>query len=99
MDATERCSSIAASFSNCLISADVRMDKVSSFRRFMVLHLNGLVLQMYCVLRMSDALPFSEPQLGEKLGLFTNRESCQLMTNGLNTDKLATRLTTDGSQR
>lgn len=74
MDATERCSRTAASFSNCLMSADVRIDKVSSFSRFMVLHPNGLVLQMYCVLRVLDAMhrPY-----------FRRCETCQLVSKGM----------------
>lgn len=73
MDATERCSRTAASFSNCLMSADVRMDRVSSFSRFMVVHPNGLVLQMYCVLRSLVAVAAGRPPRGSNSGAFTWR--------------------------
>lgn len=75
MEATERCSRSAASLSICLMSADVRIDKVSSFSRFMVLHPNCLVLQMYCVLNDCKFGALGDGSAGLKVYLFGHSRS------------------------
>ena len=48
MEETERRSRSAARRTNCLISEEVRMERVSSLRSDMAMH-RMVVVQMYCI--------------------------------------------------
>jgi hypothetical protein len=62
-----------------LMSTDVRIDKVTLFSRFMVLHPNGIVVQMYCVLRVLDSVvEICQPQIAKLRTYFRLRPSVRL---------------------
>ena len=51
--------------------------------RFMVLHPNGLVLQMYCVLRVLDAVAeICQPRIAKLRTYFRLRENCHTVSKG-----------------
>jgi len=62
VEATERCSLAAASFSSCLMSADVRIDTVSSFSRLIV-----TLRKPFCAANVRQ-LPYAKIVPGDRRG-------------------------------